>query len=222
MEPSKLTTKSLVMWGGAVLLLTVIVVGAVKLASPESPSSTDTDADLDSVTELDWMRGSNDAQAILIEYSDFECPACAAYYPLIEEVISAYGDSLLFAYRHFPLTQHQQAKSAAYASEAAGKQGKFWEMHHIIFENQSQWAGKKNASELFESYAEEIGLVMEQYRTDVESDAVRDAVDEDFRGGLRANVNATPTFFLNGEKIQNPPSLEGFKRLIDASVSTTT
>lgn len=93
------------------------------------------------VTADDWVKGKKDSQVILVEYSDFQCPACAAYFPMIERVMDEYKDRVAFVYRHFPLTGiHPYAETMARASEAAGKQGKFWEMYQLIFKNQSVWS----------------------------------------------------------------------------------
>lgn len=222
MESNQLSTKSIILWAGAAISIAVIAVVVVKLASPGDGGEGGIVSTLDPVSETDWVQGSNTLPITLIEYSDFQCPACASYYPLIERVVSDYKDSLRFVYRHFPLPYHLQAKPAAYAAEAAGKQGKFWEMYRLLFEGHDDWAEKADAEKTFASYAERIGLDMEQYRTDAASSEVKTNVDNDYRSGVRAKVNATPTFFLNGVKLQNPSSYESFKQIIDAALATST
>jgi protein-disulfide isomerase len=215
--------KSIGLWIGAALLITVIVIGAVKFADSGPHSSTgEVVKGLVPVSDADWIRqASSTASATLIEYSDFQCPACASYYPLVEKVVGEYGSSLQFVYRHFPLPQHKQAKSAAYAAEAAGKQGKFWEMYKLLFEGQHEWADKSDAAKTFESYALRLGLDLERFKKDVSSQEVTEKVETSYQGGVRATVNATPTFFLNGRKLQNPSSYEAFKELLDAAIATS-
>lgn len=210
------------MWAGVAILVTAVVIVAVKFASPsDGPEGDGVVKGLEAVSESDWVRGASTSTLTLIEYSDFQCPACASYHPLIEQVVNDYANSMRFVYRHFPLPQHKQAKSAAYAAEAAGKQGKFWEMYNILFEKQTDWAGKSDADTIFESYAESLGLNMEQYRADAESTEVKNRVDSQYRSGVSAQVNSTPTFFLNGKKLSNPSSYESFKKLLDAAVATS-
>lgn len=169
---------------------------------------------LDEVAEFEWTKGSEEASVILVKYSDFECPACGAYYPLAKQLAEEFEDDLLFVYRHFPLGIFRNSELAAMASEAAGQQGMFWEMHDIIFDAQSEWSGRLDARDLFVSYADEIGLDVEQFETDLNNNDLLNKIRSDRQSGLRARVNSTPTFFLNGERIQNPQSYEAFRNLI--------
>ncbi|OGF63404.1 hypothetical protein A2926_03960 [Candidatus Giovannonibacteria bacterium RIFCSPLOWO2_01_FULL_44_40] len=169
---------------------------------------------LDAVSEQDWWKGNKNAQIVLIEYSDFQCPACAIYYPLVNKLSEELGDKISFVYRHFPLKQHQNAEPAAWAAEAAGRQGKFWEMHDLIFENQKIWSDQKNAEELFIKYAEALSLDMAKFKEDVGSKEINEKVESDYQSGLRAGVDSTPTFFLNGKRIQNSQNYEEFKNAV--------
>lgn len=172
-----------------------------------------------SVSESDWTKGNPDASVVLIEYSDFECPACKAYYQPVKRLTKEYGDRVLFVYRHFPLTNiHRHALSAAFAAEAAGRQGRFFEMHDILFERQSDWAGEADAEKLFFAYAEELTLDVEQFGADTDNKTILDAIEASYRDGLRAGVNGTPTFFLNGERIENPRNYEAFQKIIDSAL----
>lgn len=171
---------------------------------------------LSDVSASDHTKGNPAATVTLVEYSDFQCPACGSYYPMIKQLVAELGEQINFAYRHFPLPQHDNAVPAAAAAEAAGRQGKFWEMHDQLFENQNAWAEKSEsmATSLFESYATTIGLDIEQYRADVTLAEIEDKIEGDRQSGIRSGVNSTPTFFLNGQKIQSPRSYEEFKNLI--------
>lgn len=168
------------------------------------------------VAESDLTKGNPDAQMVLIEFSDFQCPACKAYYPLVNQLGEEMGDEVLIVYRHYPLTQiHPNATPAALASQAASKQDKFWEMHDLLFDRQEEWSGVNNAEELFISYAEELELNIDQFRQDLSSREARDKVNADLISGNQLGVNATPTFFLNGRKLDGIRSYQDFVSAIE-------
>ena len=151
------TQKRIVIWASAVLIIGIIAVGAWSIATGPTTTPINNNGLLsEEVTASDWTKGAQNPKVTLVEYSDFQCPACAAYFEMVEQAVTEYDDRLSFTYRHFPLAQHKNAQSASYASEAAGKQGKFWEMHKMIFEQQADWAEKNNASEIFKGYAQEL------------------------------------------------------------------
>jgi protein-disulfide isomerase len=158
--------------------------------------------------------GASDAPVFLVEFSDFQCPACAAFRHTVDALIAKYPDTLQFAYRHFPLPQHAQAQIAAYAFEAAHAQKKGWQMYEYLFAHQT------NISEsgIFEA-AQNIQLDMEQFKRDMDSQTVKDRVARDLQDGARFGVNATPTFFLNGEKLRLI-SAEDLTRQVDEAMST--
>lgn len=140
----------------------------------------------------------------LVEYSDFECPACRVYHSVVGDVLSEYGDDITFSYRHFPLTSiHEHADLAARATEAAALQGKFWDMHDLLFINQTEWSrlSKSAVIDTYEQFAYDLDLDVAQYRIDIESDEVREFVDGDIRSGRLLRITGTPTFFLDGEKM---------------------
>lgn len=174
------------------------------------------------VSAEDWVKWDSGAEVTLTEYSDFQCPACASYFPLINSVGEEYGDKVRFVYRHFPLTSiHFNAVAAARAAEAAGMQGKFWEMHDLLFQTQELWApmSASEAESVFAGYARDrLGLNVDQYIADFESDEVEDKVAEAQTSALRLGINSTPTFYLNGEKIRNPSDIEGFRTLLDEAL----
>lgn len=168
---------------------------------------------------LDHVKGNASSSVIIIEYSDFQCPACRSYYPIVREITTEYADKIAFVYRHFPLINiHPNAEFAARAAEAAHKQGKFWEMHDLLFEKQNEWARVANISPVFESYATLLGLSIEQFKVDFVSDEVKDLVRAERVHAVKAGLNSTPTFFINGEKIQNPNSVIEFKKIIDEAL----
>ena len=171
------------------------------------------------VVEGDWVKGSSNPQATLIEYSDFQCPACASYRPFFQQAVTDLGKDARFIYRHFPLKSiHKNAELAAYAAEAAGSQGKFWEMHDAIFEHQEEWASEQDARQLFVQYAERLELERAKFEADLDSQKIKGKVNQDLEGGQTLGVNATPTFFLNGKKINNPRTYEEFRTLIENEI----
>jgi protein-disulfide isomerase len=151
----------------------------------------------------------------ILKYSDFQCPACRQFVPMEEQLKSEFGDMVQITYKHFPLSGFQFSRLAAHSAEAAREQGKFHEMHDLIFENQAEWS-RGNARELFESYAEQLDLDMEQFREDVESDEIATRVENDRLEGARRTVTSTPTFFVNGRKLQqNPQNYEQMKSIVE-------
>lgn len=210
MASSKL--KSFIPWLIGVVVIVGGIYGLVRLGSTPPGTST---LPLDAVTADDWLRGNRTAGVVLIEYSDLQCPACKSYEPLLSQLTGEYGDRIAFVYRHFPLrTTHPYAEAAARAAEAAGKQGKFWEMHDLMFEHQETWS-RGNYQQLFEGYAESLGLNLNQYRSDLSADAVVARVENHYQSGLANRVNSTPTFFLNGTKIANPRSYDELKSKVE-------
>lgn len=142
------------------------------------------------------IQGVKDAKTYLVEFSDFQCPACGAFYPKVKEIVEKNKDKMVFAYRHFPLDQHKQALPAALAAEAAGEQGKFWEMHDYIFENQESLSEQM----LLES-AEKLGFDKAKFETAFKEKKYQDKINKDLSDGAKFGVNSTPTFFLNGKKL---------------------
>ena len=129
-----------------------------------------------------------------------------------------YGRQVRFAYRHFPLPQHKNAKLAATVAEAAGKQGKFWEMHDLIFQNQSDWSEEKNAAVIFAQYAQDLQLDLAKFQTDIASEEIKAKIENDYKSGVKAGVNSTPSFFLNGKKLDNPRNYDEFKNAIEQAL----
>jgi protein-disulfide isomerase len=144
----------------------------------------------------DHIQGSPDANIVLVEYGDYECPYCGAAYPVVKELQKRLAHKLSFAFRNFPLANaHPHAELAAEAAEAAGAQGKFWEMHDLLYENQAALEPEN----LIE-YATTLGLDLPRFTKEVNEHVYAARVREDFRSGVRSGVNGTPTFFINGER----------------------
>lgn len=167
----------------------------------------------------DWVLGTSTAKVTIVEYLDFECEACGAYYPITTKIKEEYKDDVRLVIRYFPLPGHKNSRTAAYAVEAAGKQGKFFEMYNILFAKQSEWSEQQMANQdQFEKYALEAGVNIEQWKNDVTSDEVKNRVEESYKEAVSLNLQGTPSFFLNGKRIQNPQGYESFKVLIDEAI----
>ncbi len=209
--------KSTSIWVLTISVLVLSVIGLIIFAKGGNSAS----ALSIPVSATDNTRGGDGAKVVLVEYSDFQCPACRSFAPYLDELNEKLGADLKIVYRHFPLPQHTNAIPASFASEASARQGKFWEMEKLLFDRQNDWAQAQNARSIFEGYAKELGLNMEQYATDVSSDEVKEKVENDRRGGIASKVNSTPSFFLNGERMTGYESFDQFKTLIYEAVQRT-
>ena len=156
------------------------------------------------VGKRDHIQGRPNAPITLLEYGDYQCPYCGQAFPIVKEVQRRRGDRLCFVFRDFPLTNvHPHAEHAAEAAEAAAAQGKFWDMHDALFENQHALEDE----DLY-AYAEELGLDAERLIREVQAGKYAAKIREDFRSGVRSGVNGTPTFFINGERYDGAWGLE--------------
>jgi protein-disulfide isomerase len=146
------------------------------------------------INEQDHLQGNPNAPVTLVEYGDFECPYCGRAYPIVKAVQQQFADQLLFAFRHFPLSQiHPHAEHAAEAAEAAGAQGAFWEMHDVLFEHQDALGDVHLVG-----YASMLGLDVERFAREMAEGTYAPIVRQHFLSGVRSGVNGTPTFFING------------------------
>ncbi len=152
----------------------------------------------------DHTKGNVDGKVLIVEYGDFQCPSCAGAAPNVTALMEEYGDRVGLVFRNFPLTTiHPNARAASAVAEAAGLQGKFWEMHDLLYERQNDWSNQDitKRTETFNLYAEELDLNVEQFKTDIASAGVGQKISFDQALGKNAGVDATPTFFINGEKL---------------------
>lgn len=177
--------------------------------------------------------GQSESTVTLIEYGDFECPACAAFYPIVAQVKEQFKDQIRFEFRHFPLVQiHGNATAAHRAAEAAAKQGKFWEMHDVLYERQVSWQSNQgaghngissnNPTAIFAEYATELGLNMDQFTADVKASETLATINTDTALGKEVGVSGTPTFVLNGKKIEDSSTIdtvEEFAALIEEALA---
>ena len=209
--------KQIGIWIGAAAILIASVYGLIQLAN--SPQTNPDLAKLPPITKEDIATGNPKAKAVLVEYADFQCPACAVYQPFINQLLIDFKDQIYFAYRFFPLFQtHKNAMISAQAAYAANLQGKFWEMDNLLYTTQKSWENSSNAKEIFIDYAKTLKLDMKKFEADLESDQGKKTINEQYSQGLNIGVNSTPTFFLNGVKIENPRGYNDFKQLVQNEI----
>ncbi len=206
---------------GLVLVVAAAALGFSFLSAPTGGSSANTSTTMPQVTDADWQIKAEGSKVTLVEYADFQCPACGAYYPLVKQLEADYAGKITFVFRHFPLSIHPNAVPAALAAEAAGGQGKFFEMSELLFTRQEAWSSAKTPEDIFVTYATELGLDIEKFKTDMSNPDAKQKIVDSFKGGQKAKVSGTPTFFLNGVKLENPKGnsvaevLANFKVLLD-------
>lgn len=159
-------------------------------------------ANADNGQFADLVLGNPQAKVIVVEYGDYQCPACAHNRHIFEDLIKTYPDKVALIFRHFVLPGHPDAKAASAASLAAARQQQFWAMHDKIYDNQQQWSGKSDQRlAIFETYAKELGLNLEQFRQDFNSAEVNQKIKFDIALGKAHQVTATPSMIVNGEQV---------------------
>ena len=168
-------------------------------------------------------RGGATAPVTLEEFSDFQCPACGGLEPGLRRVVKDYGDRIRFVFRNFPLQMHKYAFLAARAAEAAGQQGKFWEMHDMLYDNQKEWSDSMEPRVQFDAYATRLGLDVQRFKADMTRQDLADRINADLKRGNSMGVRGTPTVYLNGRELV-PGKLvteEDLRREIDAALGST-
>lgn len=202
-------------WAGVAAVLALSVWGLVALSNTTQNGETQ-EITAPEVSQSDITIGSSSAKVSLTEYADFQCPSCAAYHPLVNQLLSEFDGKIIFAYRFFPLSQiHKNAIISAQAGYAAHKQEKFKEMYDMLFDHQNDWANLDNPEETFIQYAREIGLNAEVFKKDLSSNEAKNIVQKSYQEGVSIGINSTPTFFLNNKKIPSPGTYDNFKKLIE-------
>ena len=201
------------------IILAVVIVGLVALfvlTKPKESGNAVFEGDAKQIQSGDHAKYGTDKKVTLIEYGDFQCPSCAAYYPVVKQVAEKYKDQVNFVFRNFPIISiHPNAFAAARSAEAAANQGKFWEMHDRLYETQNSWSSATSQQALFESYAEELGLDMTKFKQDYASTETADRINRDVSSAKQFSISGTPTFILNGEKIKNPADAAAFEKVLN-------
>ena len=167
------------------------------------------------------FKGAQNSSVVLEEFADYQCPTCATMHPVMNEINATYGSRIKFIYRNYPLIQiHKNAYEAAVSGEAAGLQGKFWEMQNLLFQNQRNWSNVADVKPVFEGYAQTIGLDVEKFKADVLGMAAKQRVDADLQRGRALNISSTPTVLVNGVPVPfEQMTVDGMKKIIDAELA---
>lgn len=200
-----------------VLAVIVVAIGGLFVFTrdkAQAPGSSDSQSS-------NHTLGNNAKQVELLEFGDFQCPACAAFHAIVKQVVSKYSNDILYTFKHFPLESiHPNARAAARAAEAAGLQGKFFEMHDLLYENQDTWSGSSQPLPIFKSFASTIGLDLNKFEADFASETVNSTINADSAEGKAKNIDGTPTYFLNGEKLNNNEisNVDAFSAKIEAAI----
>lgn len=200
----------------------VIIVGAVFILSRGGNSITNTQVATNPqniIRSDSYHEGSSSAKVTVVEFGDYQCPACGQAYPITKQMLSDYSSRINFVFRNFPLPQHQNAMIAAEAAEAAGAQNKFWQMHDKLYETQNDWSESSKPLDMFNSYAKDLGLDLSKFDSEVTSNKYQSKIQQDIDDGNSLSIDATPTFFINGEKTTGVPSYDSLKQLLDSDLA---
>lgn len=178
------------------------------------------------------IKGEAKKGVTLLEYGDYQCPVCAVYEPVLNQVYDRFSQDIYFQFRNLPLVSiHPNAFAAARAAEAAGMQDKYWQMHDKLYQNQSAWSNSNNALSLFKAYTQEIGIDVDKFTSDYAKKEINDAINADLAAFAKTGQSqATPTFFLDGKYIENRdlsdangnPSVDKFAELINTAIAQKT
>ncbi len=203
----------LVLLGGAALFI---------FGNPQPKESGQAVDSQSLVRENSHMTGKREAKVTVVEFGDFQCPGCAYADPIVKQVVENYKDNpnFNFVFRNFPLNSiHPNAQLAAESAEAAGEQGKYWEMNHRLYETQTDWATNADPKPIFVNFARELGLDVNKFEAAINQGLFREIIKTDLADGQAVEVNSTPTFFVNGVKQTSIPTFEEWKQQIDAELA---
>ena len=202
---------------GIGIITAILLIAGVFFFSKNQPPPENSNQTIDQNTVLanaTHTIGDQNAPLNIVEFGDFQCPACAQAEPILKKVLGQNDEKIYFVFRHYPLSTHKNARIAAQAAEAASIQEKFWEMHDLIYENQKEWSDSGNAEEIFFRYAEQIGLDKSKFKDDI--DKTTTTINDDYALGNKVGVKSTPTFFINGKKYSGVVSEATFQQLLDS------
>ena len=213
--------KQIGIWGGITVIFIAGIWGMIWLVNNNNPTVSSKVSAPPPLAKDDQVLGAADkVKATLIEYADFQCPACAYYSLIVRQLEEDLRDDLLIVYRYFPLISiHKNAMSSSQAAFAAGKQNKFWEMSDLLYENQENWSDSSNAQEIFTGYAKKLDLDITQFIDDYNAETTKKFITDQMNSGISMGINSTPSFFINGKKIENPRSYDDFKKIVQDEIN---
>lgn len=216
--------EGIILVGIGVITLLIVVGAAFFLSGPSTPNTPKGEGNVSDTQLLlgpeqeRMTEGTPSAKVTMVEFGDFQCPACGAVHPAVKQIVSEYKDKVYFVFRNFPLPMHPNAPLAAQAAYAAGQQGKFWEMHDKLYESQDEWSEKPSgqAKDILTSFAKDLGLDMTKFESDLTKNAGNTKIQKDQNDGYQLGVDSTPTFYINGTKFSAVLSYDQLKKEIDS------
>ena len=216
-------TKKLLTIGGIIVVVLAVGYWVFGTGPSDSSDTSNTTVDQSLLIKPDSYQSKKSGpfsyKANLVEFADYECPACGAMYPVLKQLLNQYPGELNLIYRNFPIPGHLNEMPAALAAEAAGRQGKFWEMHDLIFESQQKWVDLQDPTSYFASIAQSLGLDMVKFGKDLADPTLKQRITDDAADADKLGVTGTPTMFLNGKKL-DLKSYDDLKTQIDAAIGT--
>jgi len=204
------------------IIAAIVIIFAAFFAFSGKNSNNSSGSKSSSKTATQHTEGNGTTGVTLVEYGDYQCPYCEQYYSVVKQVQAEFNDQIHFQFRNFPLTNlHPNAFAAARAAEAAGLQNKFWEMHDLLYEpaNWQVWTASSDPTKQFNQYAQQLGLNVDQFKSDFASTKVNDLINADMAAGNKLGVNGTPSFFLDGKHVEIGATAEAFAKVINAEIA---
>lgn len=204
-----------------VAVIILVFVGVFALTGNKNKSTTSSST----AKASEHIKGKGSTGITLVEYGDFQCPYCQQYEPIVAATVAKYEDQIYFQYRNFPLVNnHPNAFAAARAAEAASKQGKFWEMHNLLYttSNWQVWTVASDPVPEFNKYATILGLDLNKFKSDFASSAVNDTINADMAAGAKLDVQGTPTFFIDGKQFSIKATQAEFEKVITDAIAKKT
>ncbi len=190
-----------------IILIAILVIAVISVRTLRKPGNSMAPT-ASQVSDQAKVKGPTNAKITLVEYSDFQCPACQAAVPLVHELLAKYPNDIQVVYRHFPLQMHLWSPVAHQSAECAHSQGKFWEYHDLLYDKQKEWSGQANPTDKFLEYAKSISLNIDQFASCLSDPKITEKVNADRNNGESIQIKSTPTFFLNGERLVGPAELK--------------
>jgi protein-disulfide isomerase len=216
-----MSTENKIFAGLGIVTILIIGVGAFMMGGTSTPDKPKPPVEQSLLVKADsYTKGAKNPKVTLVEFADFQCPACGASHPIVKQLTEEYKQDVKFVFRHFPLPMHKNAMKASLAAEAAGAQGKFFEMEALLFDNQNEWGESNKPEEHFEKYAKDLSLDVEKFLGDIKEKKNEDKIKRDIADGNAAGATSTPTFFINGQLQAGGLPYDQFKAKIESAINS--